>query len=196
MKKTITVIAMTAALALSTTSGARAGGRNGNNHSARHNKGTIAKRELSALKRATAPNRELSNALHDGYSAFAIPPDVGGTPTAGLGLLGDPTCFDNAAGGMGVHYVKGIDADVTANVPEAMVYEITAGGRLKLVGVEYIVPDELVDPANPPMLFGQKFHHHEYLPVYILHVWAWKHNPSGLFGDYNPNVRACPVRTP
>ena len=196
MKKTVTVIAMTAALALSSTSSAMGVARHGNDHPAGHNNGTIAKRELSALKRATAPNQELSNALHDGYTAFAIPPEVGGTSTAGLGLVGDPTCFDNAAGGMGVHYVKGIDADVTANVPEAMVYEITKDGSLKLVGVEYIVPDELVDPANAPMLFGQKFHHHEYLPVYILHVWAWKNNPSGLFGDYNPKVPACPARTP
>ncbi len=193
MKKTIPIIAMTAALMLSTTSGAMAGGQNVDDHSEEHNRHATTTRELAALRRATAANRELSNALHDGYSAFAIPPDVGGTPTAGLGLVGDPTCFDNAAGGMGVHYVKGIDADVTADVPEAMVYEITKRGALKLVGVEYIVPDNLVDPAHPPMLFGQSFHHHDYLPVYILHVWAWKHNPSGLFADYNPTVRACPL---
>ena len=23
---------------------------------------------------------------------------------------------------------------------------------------------------------------------YELHVWAWKHNPSGMFADWNPTV--------
>lgn len=196
MKKTITIMAMTAALLMSTTSDARAGGQRADHRSGGHNKQANVARELAELRRATAGYRRLSNALDNGYEAFAIPPEVGGTPTAGLGLVGDPTCFDDAAGGMGVHYVKGIDGDVNANDPEAVVYEITAGGRLKLVGVEYIVPDNLVDPADPPILFGQEFHHHPYLPVYILHVWAWKYNPSGLFADFNPRVSACPAPVP
>jgi hypothetical protein len=25
---------------------------------------------------------------------------------------------------------------------------------------------------------------------YELHVWAWRHNPAGMFADWNPNV-AC-----
>ena len=33
-----------------------------------------------------------------------------------------PTCFDNASGGMGVHYVKGVDEKVSTTTPEAMVY--------------------------------------------------------------------------
>ena len=97
---------------------------------------------------------------------------------------------------MGVHYVKGIDGDVNLTAPEAMVYEITRGHHLRLVGVEYIVPETLVDPAHLPVLFGQEFHHHEYLPVYILHVWAWKHNPNGLFADFNPTVKGCPAPAP
>ena len=193
MKKTITVMAMTAALMLSTTSGALAVRQHTDHHSEDNDTQANVSRELAKLKRETAENRRLSHALDDGYEAFAIPPEVGGTPTAGLGLVGNPTCFDSAAGGMGVHYVKGIDGNVDATDPEAMVYEIKAGGRLKLVGVEYIVPENLVDPANPPNLFGHAFHHHEFLPVYVLHVWIWKDNPSGLFADFNPTVRACPA---
>ena len=153
-------------------------------------------RQLTQLRHATAPYRRVSNAFADGYTAFAILPSVGGTSTAGLGLPGDPTCFDDPAGGMGVHYVKGIDAIVDPTHPEALVYAAGEHGRLNLVGVEYIVPDSLVDPINVPMLFGETFHHHPYLPVFILHVWVWKHNPSGLFADWNPRVGACPAPAP
>jgi hypothetical protein len=24
--------------------------------------------------------------------------------------------------------------------------------------------------------------------IWALHVWLWKHNPSGMFADWNPNV--------
>lgn len=191
MKKTMTIIAMTATMVLSTTSGARAVGQRADQKSGGQNRANIA-RKIAELRRATNGNQRVSNAINDGYEAFAIPPDVGGTPTTGLGLVGNPTCFDNAAGGMGVHYVKGVDGVVDASVPEAMVYEITKGRSLKLVGVEYIVPDKLVEAAHPPVLFGQEFHHHDYLPVYILHVWVRKSNPSGMFADFNPTVKPCP----
>ena len=153
-------------------------------------------RQFEQLKKATAPYRRVSQALADGYQAFAIPPSVGGTPTTGLGLVGDPTCFDDPAGGMGVHYVKGIDGVVDVTHPEALVYEVGEHGHLRLVAVEYIVPDSFVDPANPPKLFGQEFHHHEFLPVYVLHAWVWKHNPSGMFADWNPRVGQCPTPMP
>ena len=152
--------------------------------------------QLAQLREATAPYRRVSNAFADGYTAFAIPPSVGGTSTVGLGLPGDPTCFNDPAGGMGVHYVKGIDGIVDPTHPEGLVYEVGERGRLSLVGVEYIVPDSLVDPNDIPTLFGEMFHHHRYLPVFILHVWVWKHNPSGLFADWNPRVGSCPAPMP
>jgi hypothetical protein len=148
--------------------------------------------QFEQLRDATAPYQHLSNALADGYTAFAIPASVGGTPTTGLGLPGDPSCFDDPAGGMGVHYVEGIDGTIDMLHPEALVYSVGANARLRLVAVEYIIPESFVDPANPPVLFGQPFHHHEFLPVYVLHVWVWKHNPSGMFADWNPRVGACP----
>ena len=164
-------------------------------HEVGHDGGHSIERQFAALRAATAPYHRLSTALADGYSAFTIPTSVGGKSTVGLGLPGDPSCFDSASGGMGVHYVKGIDGTVDASHPEALVYAIGEHGRLQLVAVEYIVPDSLVDPNNMPMLFGQMFHHHPYLPVYILHVWAWKHNPNGMFADWNPRVGACPTPT-
>lgn len=140
--------------------------------------------ELAQVRAATAQFHRVDAALGAGYEAFKIDDS-----TVGLGLPGDPTCFSGAAGGMGVHYVKDIDEKVIPTEPEALVYEIAANGRLRLVAVEYIVPN--TEPMPAP-LFGQHFHPHAYLPVYILHAWVWKNNPSGMFADFNPRVGACP----
>jgi len=113
-----------------------------------------------------------------------------------LDVLG---CFQNPdQGGMGVHYLNAslLDGTVDAASPEALVYEIRDDGKLELVGLEYLVPQELVDPANPPQLFGQTFHPHGVLPFWILHTWIWRPNPSGMFSDYNPAVALCPEGVP
>lgn len=47
------------------------------------------------------------------------------------------------------------------------------------------------------MLFGESFelvaspHRHGPPPFYELHAWTWKHNPRGMFDDWNPRVN-CP----
>ncbi|HEX6221553.1 MAG TPA: hypothetical protein VF115_10700 [Acidimicrobiia bacterium] len=113
-----------------------------------------------------------------------------------LDLLG---CFENpGVGGMGLHYLNAglLDGTVEADSPEALVYEMAENGKLKLVGLEYLVPSELVDPANPPELFGHQFHEHPVLPFWILHAWIWRPNPSGMFTDWNPNVGLCPDGVP
>ena len=140
--------------------------------------------ELDAVRAATAQNHWLPFAIADGYAPFAL--DGGATPT----------CFDNDAGGMGVHYVKGVDEVVDALAPEAMVYEVTEFGETRLGAVEYIVPQEIVEDAqgkvvNLPELFGQQFHKHSTLPLYVLHAWIWAENPDGMFADFNPRTHAC-----
>jgi hypothetical protein len=101
---------------------------------------------------------------------------------------------------MGVHYVNGAlvqDGQVDANRPEALMYE-SKNGRLRLLGVEYIVMAEAwhATHADPPTLGGQVFHYvgspNRYaLPAfYELHVWAWRDNPGGTFADWNVRV-AC-----
>ncbi len=138
--------------------------------------------QFGELKEATVEYRTIDAAIADGFVAFSLDPDDPNTPT----------CFDSAAGGMGLHYVRNIDGIVDANDPEAMVYEVRRNGSTRLVAVEYIIPETEVDPANPPMLYGQMFHPHAFLPVYILHVWVWKTNPDGMFADFNPDVAPCP----
>lgn len=57
---------------------------------------------------------------------------------------------------------------------------------MKLLGVEYIVPGAPTD--TPPVLFDQALHYNATFQVWVLHVWAWRDNPSGLFADWNPKA--------
>lgn len=138
---------------------------------------------LKEARQGTAKFHRVSHAEAAGYGST-------------LDLLG---CFENpGVGGMGLHYLNGglLDGSVEADKPEALVYEMREDGKLKLVGLEYLVPAELVDPANPPELFGHQFHPHPVLPFWIMHAWVWRPNPSGMFMDWNPNVAPCPDGVP
>jgi hypothetical protein len=109
-------------------------------------------------------------------------------------------CFQDAArGGMGVHYVNGalLDDVVDITKPEALVYEMDAAGNITgLVAHEYIVPVDAWTSKKPPRLFGMDFHRHPVLPLWVLHTWLWKANPTGMFSDWNPAVRPCPSGVP
>jgi hypothetical protein len=115
-------------------------------------------------------------------------------------------------GSMGFHYLnlaRASNLEVKASEPELLLYEDAPGGGRRLVAVEYFVPvisngapwfDQSTPPVidNPaPVLFGQTFNgpmpgHEPGDPWhYDLHVWLWKHNPSGLFASYNPMVQCA-----
>jgi hypothetical protein len=106
-------------------------------------------------------------------------------------------CFDNpGVGGMGYHYINPELLDLTVDVlqPEAIVYVPRPNGKLKLGAVEYSVPAAAWDAAGhtePPSVLGHRLHLNRDLGVYVLHVWLWRHNPAGIFEDWNPNV-SCP----
>jgi len=105
-------------------------------------------------------------------------------------------CFENpGVGAMGYHYINvGIlDLTLEATQPEALVYA-PERGELKLAAVEYIVPAEPWDAAHGselPSVLGHSLHLNQALGVYVLHAWIWKHNPAGMFADWNPQV-SCP----
>jgi hypothetical protein len=99
---------------------------------------------------------------------------------------------------MGVHFVNGSlvgDGVLDPLHPEALIYE-SRNGRLQLVGVEYVTIADAwhANNAAPPVLMGQLFSYKGSpnrfgIPAfYELHVWAWKHNPNGIFADWNPRV--------
>jgi hypothetical protein len=136
--------------------------------------------DRAAAQRATAPFQDVAVAEAAGYQSSL----------ATLGCFQDPD-----RGGMGVHYIDQslMDGVVDAAHPEALVYELDA--RQQVVGLvahEYIVPVEAWTAATPPELFGMSFHRHPTLPLWVLHTWLWKDNPTGMFQDWNPAVRPCP----
>jgi hypothetical protein len=100
-------------------------------------------------------------------------------------------CFsDPNLGGMGFHYGNTalIDGAVDPLQPELLLYEPRKNGERRLVAVEYIVPFTAWTSANPPVLFGQPFHRNEAFGLWVLHVWHFNNNPSGIFSDWNPDV--------
>ena len=137
--------------------------------------------ELATVKRATVHFRNTETARLAGYDLRD----------------GLDHCFDNQpVGAMGYHFINTdiLDAEVDVLKPEAMVYAPGPRGQLKLAAVEYIVDQASWDAANPgevPEVLGQELHAHSSLPIYILHAWIWRNNPSGMFEDCNPNV-SCP----
>jgi len=123
--------------------------------------------------------------------------DVGVAIGAGYASAG--SCVSGPqAGAMGIHYPNGAlvsDGVLDPRLPEILIYE-QRGGRLRLLGVEFLVIAEQWHAANaaPPVLMGQHFHYvgspnrYGLPPFYELHVWAWRDNPSGTFADWNPQV--------
>src|SRR6201982_2466689 len=86
--------------------------------------------------------------------------DVNNAGPAGYGpAFGCVTGPDHGA--MGIHYVNGplvMDGEIAKETPEALIYEPVGGGKLRLVGVEYIVDSTtyLKNHKNtPPQLDGQ-----------------------------------------
>ena len=142
----------------------------------------------------TALARQATAAFHDSSVITDDDAWVQLYDTAGI------TCIDSDAGGMGIHFVNPGrigDPRETATEPEAVIYEPQADGRLRLVGVEYVVTRadwEAAGHTAPPRLFGQDFRLVEAgnrygLPdFYELHAWLWRHNPTGLNEDWNPQV--------
>jgi hypothetical protein len=135
---------------------------------------------VEAVRQATGDFRDPAAAMAAGY-------DSTGSCVSGPEV-----------GAMGVHFANGVligDAAVDAQHPELLIYE-ERGGRMRLVGVEFLVIAAAWDAANaaPPVLMGQHFHYvgspNRYrLPAfYELHVWAWRENPNGAFVDWNPVV--------
>lgn len=101
-------------------------------------------------------------------------------------------CASGITGGaMGIHYVNaGYLKNDTIDIakPQAVMYEPIADGTLKLVAVEYITSKGPASLEGHLFNFDSAPNRYGLGPFYELHVWAWKHNPTGTFADMNPNV--------
>jgi hypothetical protein len=134
------------------------------------------------VREATKRYLDVNNAVMDGYGAF----------------LGCVSGSDHGA--MGIHYVNGalLNGTIDVNHPQALIYEPSPNGQMKLVGVEFITDAAtwLKNHNNQsPALDGQVFllvdSPNRYAvpnPFYELHVWAWRDNPHGAFVDWNDHV--------
>ena len=132
--------------------------------------------DLKTLRNITAAYTDFSKAQAAGYTE----------------RLTD--CMADASGGMGYHYgkVANIDASARLTEPEILMYEPQKDGSLQFVGIEYVVPLNMA--ATPPTLFGHTFHRNDAFQLWVLHVWLYKDNPTGIFSDWNPNVSCAAAK--
>ena len=95
------------------------------------------------------------------------------------------------AGAMGYHFENSALLDTTLDLdhPEVLVYEKKPDGAFKLNGVEFLVPIPAWTAAEAPRIMGQALKKADRLGIWYLHVWTWEQSPSGLFSDWNPNVK-------
>lgn len=154
---------------------------------------------LSAQNAAHGEHNSPSQLVEDVRNATRVYLDVNNAGPAGYGpAFGCVTGPDHGA--MGIHYVNGGlvgDGKIEKETPEALIYEPVGGGKLRLVGVEYIVDAKTWLKNNnnvPPQLDGQAFqlvgapNRFGLDPFFELHVWAWRENPQGAFVDWNNSV--------
>jgi hypothetical protein len=80
-----------------------------------------------------------------------------------------------------------LDATLDLARPEAVMYEPDRNGRLRLVGLEYVIPAAAWTSPTPPRLLGRDLVLNSF-GLWALHVWIWKNNPGGIYADWNPDV--------
>lgn len=89
------------------------------------------------------------------------------------------------------------DPKIDPTLPEILVYQRNARGKLRLGAVEYLAADadqDLQTDGDRPTLIGHSFDgpmpgHEPGMPVhYDLHAWVYTHNPAGELTPWNPNV--------
>lgn len=149
--------------------------------------GHLTRHQRHVVKHATAKLRTPAAAIKAGFQAT------------------DACVAAPGVGGMGYHFFNldnVMDGVTDPAKPEILVFVPTKNGTLRLGAVEYFQPDSDQDPATTddrPYLFGKypfdgpMAGHEEGQPVhYDLHVWLYKHNPSGQLAPFNPDVH-CPT---
>src|SRR5690242_8071399 len=138
--------------------------------------------QIARLRRLVAPFHDFETASKAGWSAQITPCLVSGDLPSTPG-----------SGAMGFHYgnVSFIQDGGVVNIvqPELLLYEPEKNGKLRFVGVEYIVPfADHPASAAPPTLLGHAFAQVPEFGVWGLHIWVGRENPSGIFSPWNPKV--------
>lgn len=130
-----------------------------------------ANRFVAAAREGTARFHRVEEALAAGY------------------VLSSPCVSAGPLGAMGFHYVNGalVDDVYDAAQPEALLYEPTKNGRLRLVAVEYLFVGEEAPESGvegeftPAQVPGAHWN-------FDMHAWIWMDNPAGMFQPFNASV--------
>jgi hypothetical protein len=132
--------------------------------------------QITQLRRLVAPFHDFDAAVRAGWSVQITP------------------CLEAPGlGAMGFHYGN-LDYIQDGGVvdllqPELLLYEPQKNGKLRFVGVEYIVPfADHPSTAAAPALLGQPFAQVPEFGVWGLHIYVGRENPSGIFAAWNPKV--------
>jgi len=156
----------------------------------------VLDRQLAAAKAATAKYRDIAAARADGY--FQVTQFIPGLGLHMVNLRIPNTSFDPAR-------------------PQILLYEPSASGAMRLVGVAYQFRHTT---DTPPVGFAggsDVWHYHTDLcfqkggsvtiastraqcmavggiyfqkrTAWLLHAWIWKTNPDGVFTEINPRVQ-------
>jgi len=145
--------------------------------------------QIAQLRRLVAPFHDFDAAVRAGWSAPITP------------------CWTTAdlpsqpgTGAMGFHWgnLAYILDGGTVNLlqPELLLYEPEKNGKLRFVGVEYIVPfTDHPATAAPPTLLGHAFSQVPEAGVWGLHIWVGRENSSGIFSPWNPKVSCANAGT-
>ena len=129
---------------------------------------------LAELRRATARYHDIDAAIADGF----IPVTAGCAEEEGGEIM--PIPYANIE--------RLTDGRIDPSLPDALLFEPRADGRMTLVGVELAIPFAQWAAAAPPTFLGVTLQREEALGVYGVHVWVWSHNPEGMFAEANPRV--------
>ena len=137
---------------------------------------------IAQLRRLVAPFHDLETAKAAGWSEPITPCWVAAD------LHSQP-----GSGAMGFHWgnldyiLDGGKVDLLQ--PELLMYEPEKNGKLRFVGVEYIVLfSDHPSTAEPPTLLGQEFSRVPEAGVWGLHIWVGRENSAGIFMPWNEKV--------
>ena len=138
------------------------------------------RQQLAALHPLFAKYHDLDKAIDAGYEF--VPPCVS----------------DPALGGMGDHYSLNADIDFgrgdgtyALDKPQYLVFAPQKNGGRRLAALDYTVPYEKWQSAEPPEFLGIPFTRNDGFGVWMFHIWLFEHNPAGVFANFNPKVPQC-----
>jgi len=130
---------------------------------------------LATLRRVTARYHDLDAAIADG---FILLHDCEVRPGEG------------AVGMLYVQLGRYLDGVLDPTSPDGLLYAPGPNGKPVLAGVELAIPSAMWSAPEPPEFLGVSFQSEDEFAALGLHVWVWRHNPSGMFAQAHPGI-AC-----